>query len=208
MVIFEDNLKQMLENFLLRYALNLLFTFIVVRFIYYPKYRNNDFVFTFFLFNTILFVLCYLLAEADLKFGFAFGLFALFSMFRYRTVTVPIGEMGYFFLVVTLGIINSLASLVNLEMLLVANSVLVAMTFLLGRTLSLTHENFQTLNYENLGLIKPAERAELLKDLSERTGYPIHKVQIVKVDYQRGIAQLRVYYFSKENESAPLDVDA
>ncbi len=198
----------MLENFLLRYALNLIFTFIVVRFIYYPKYRNNDFVFTFFLFNTILFVLCYLLAEADLKFGFAFGLFALFSMFRYRTVTVPIGEMGYFFLVVTLGIINSLASLVNLEMLLVANSVLVAMTFLLGRTLSLTHENYQTLNYDNLGLIKPAERAELLKDLSERTGYPIHKVQVVKVDYQRGIAQLRVYYFSKENESAPLDVDA
>jgi hypothetical protein len=138
MVIFEDNSEQMLENFLLRYALNLLFTFIVVRFIYYPKYRNNDFVFTFFLFNTILFVLCYLLAEADLKFGFAFGLFALFSMFRYRTVTVPIGEMGYFLLVVTLGIINSLASLVNLEMLLVANSVLVAMTFLLGRTLSLT----------------------------------------------------------------------
>ncbi|MFM1781172.1 MAG: hypothetical protein RJB49_1468 [Bacteroidota bacterium] len=198
----------MLENFLLRYALNLLFTFIVVRFIYYPKYRNNDFVFTFFLFNTILFVLCYLLAEADLKFGFAFGLFALFSMFRYRTVTVPIGEMGYFFLVVTLGIINSLASLVNLEMLLVANSVLVAMTFLLGRTLSLTHENYQTLNYENLGLIKPAERAELLKDLSDRTGYPIHKVQVVKVDYQRGIAQLKVYYFSKENESAPLDLDA
>ena len=198
----------MLENILLRYALNLLFTFIVVRFIYYPKYRNNDFVFTFFLFNTILFVLCYLLAEADLKFGFAFGLFALFSMFRYRTVTVPIGEMGYFFLVVTLGIINSLASLINLEMLLVANSVLVAMTFLLGRTLSLTHENYQTLNYDNLGLIKPAERADLLKDLSERTGYPIHKVQVVKVDYQRGIAQLRVYYFSKENESAPLDVDA
>ena len=198
----------MLENFLLRYALNLLFTFIVVRFIYYPKYRNNDFVFTFFLFNTILFVLCYLLAEADLKFGFAFGLFALFSMFRYRTVTVPIGEMGYFFLVVTLGIINSLASLVNLEMLLVANSVLVLMTFLLGRTLSLTHENYQTLNYDNLGLIKPAERAELLKDLADRTGYPIHKVQVVKVDYQRGIAQLKVYYFSKENESAPLDLDA
>lgn len=198
----------MLETFLIRYALNLFFTFIVVRFIYYPKYRNNDFVFTFFLFNTILFVLCYLLAEADLKFGFAFGLFALFSMFRYRTVTVPIGEMGYFFLVVTLGIINSLASLVNIEMLLVANSVLVAMTFLLGRTLSLTHENYQTLNYDNLGLIKPAERAELLRDLTERTGYPIHKVQVVKVDYQRGIAQLRVFYFSKENESGSLEVDA
>ena len=78
----------MITDFITRYALNLLFTFLVIRFIYYPKYRNKDFVFTFFLFNSILFVLCFLLAEADLKFGFAFGLFAMFSMFRYRTVTV------------------------------------------------------------------------------------------------------------------------
>jgi hypothetical protein len=55
-----------------------------------------------------------LLSEADLKFGFAFGLFAMFSMFRYRTVTVPIGKIGYFFLVVTLGIIHSISSFNNL----------------------------------------------------------------------------------------------
>jgi hypothetical protein len=58
----------MITDFLARYALNLFFTFLVIRFIYYPKYRNKDFVFTFFLFNSILFVLCFLLAEADLKF--------------------------------------------------------------------------------------------------------------------------------------------
>ncbi|MEK6548033.1 MAG: DUF4956 domain-containing protein, partial [Bacteroidota bacterium] len=82
----------MIELFALRFLINLFFTFLVIRFIYYPQYKNKDFVFTFFLFNSILFVLCFLLAAADLKFGFAFGLFAMFSMFRYRTVTVPIGE--------------------------------------------------------------------------------------------------------------------
>ncbi len=198
----------MITDFLARYALNLFFTFLVIRFIYYPKYRNKDFVFTFFLFNSILFVLCFLLAEADLKFGFAFGLFAMFSMFRYRTVTVPIGEMGYFFLVVTLGIVNSIASLANYEMLVIANGVLVFLTFVLGRWLNLTHENHQIIWYDNLELIKPAQRPALLADLSERTGLQIHNIQVMKVDYQKGAAQLNVYYFSKENESFAADLEA
>jgi len=198
----------MITDFIARYALNLFFTFLVIRFIYYPKYRNKDFVFTFFLFNSILFVLCFLLAEADLKFGFAFGLFAMFSMFRYRTVTVPIGEMGYFFLVVTLGIVNSIASLANYEMLVIANGVLVFLTFVLGRWLNLTHENHQIIWYDNLELIKPAQRPALLADLSERTGLQIHNIQVIKVDYQKGAAQLNVYYFSKENESFAADLEA
>ena len=198
----------MITDFITRYALNLLFTFLVIRFIYYPKYRNKDFVFTFFLFNSILFVLCFLLAEADLKFGFAFGLFAMFSMFRYRTVTVPIGEMGYFFLVVTLGIVNSIASLSNYELLVLANVILVFLTFVLGRWLNLTHENHQIIHYDNLELIKPDQRQASLKDLSERTGLQIHNIQVIKVDFQRVFAQLKVYYFSKENESTGADLEA
>jgi hypothetical protein len=198
----------MITDFIARYALNLFFTFLVIRFIYYPKSRNKDFVFTFFLFNSILFVLCFLLAEADLKFGFAFGLFAMFSMFRYRTVTVPIGEMGYFFLVVTLGIVNSIASLANYELLVIANVVLVFVTFILGRWLNLTHENHQFIWYDNLELIKPAQRAALIADLSDRTGLQIHKIQVIKVDFQKAAAQIQVYYFSKENESSGADLEA
>lgn len=198
----------MITDFITRYALNLLFTFLVIRFIYYPKYRNKDFVFTFFLFNSILFVLCFLLAEADLKFGFAFGLFAMFSMFRYRTVTVPIGEMGFFFLVVTLGIVNSIASLANYELLVIANTILVFVTFVLGRWLNLTHENHQIILYDNLEFMKPEHRQALLKDLTERTGLQIHKIQVIKVDFQRVVAQLKVYYYSKENESSGADLEA
>ncbi|HLP33256.1 MAG TPA: DUF4956 domain-containing protein, partial [Bacteroidia bacterium] len=97
-----------LMDFVLRYGLNLVAIVILVRFIYYPRHRNQDFVFTFFLFNTLNFLICFLLSSVKLKMGFAFGLFAIFSILRYRTVTVPIREMGYFFLSVAMAIINSL----------------------------------------------------------------------------------------------------
>lgn len=197
----------MIETFLLRYALNFIFTFLVIRLIYYPTYRNKDFVFTYFLFNNILFVLCFLLSEADLKFGFAFGLFAMFSMFRYRTVTVPIGEMGYFFLVVTLGIINSISSFNNLYLLLLANGILVSLTFILGRYLSLKHENSLQINFEDLQLLKPEDRDKLTTVLEDRIGLKIHKIQLIKVDYQKQLAQLKVFYFSNINESFSGDVE-
>jgi hypothetical protein len=141
------------------------------------------------------------LSEADLKFGFAFGLFALFSMFRYRTVTVPIGEMGYFFLVVTLGIINSISSFNNIPLLFLANGILVALTFFLGRYLTLQHENALQINFEDLNLLKPDDRDALTKILEERTGLKIHKIQVIKVDFQKQYAQLKVFYYSNMNES-------
>ena len=76
-----------------RFGINLLAIFILVRLIYYPAHKNKDFLFTFFVFNIIIFTL---LSTTKLKPGFAFGLLAIFSIMRYRTVTVPIKEMGGF----------------------------------------------------------------------------------------------------------------
>jgi hypothetical protein len=78
-----------------RFGINLVAIFILVRLIYYPTHKNKDFLFSFFIFNFIIFVL---LSTTKLKPGFAFGLLAIFSIMRYRTVTVPIKEMGYFFI--------------------------------------------------------------------------------------------------------------
>ena len=38
-----------------RFGVNLLAVFMIVRLIYYPIHRNKDFLFTFFLFNIIIF---------------------------------------------------------------------------------------------------------------------------------------------------------
>jgi len=115
---------------------------------------------------------------------------------------------GLFFLVVTLGIVNSIASLANYELLVIANTILVFVTFVLGRWLNLTHENHQIILYDNLEFMKPEHRQALLKDLTERTGLQIHKIQVIKIDFQRVIAQLKVYYYSKENESSGTDLEA
>lgn len=197
-------------EFFMRYGLNLLVIVIIVRLIYYPRHKNREFLFTFFLFNTVNFLICLLLSSAKLKMGFAFGLFAIFSILRYRTVTVPIREMGYFFISVTIGLINALAVLDNnvaLSILLVANAVIVGLVLLLDRNTGLQHENYKTINYERIDLIKPDLRPQMIEDLRNRTGLPIHKVEIVKIDFLRDVARINAFYLSNENESTTMGVD-
>ncbi len=189
-------------EFLIRYGIDLLVIFILVRVIYYPRHHNKDFVFTFFLFNTVNFLICFLLSSLKLKIGFAFGLFAIFSILRYRTVTVPIREMGYFFLSVTIGIINALADIGNGVLLLAVSNILVlVMTYVLDRQLSLEHENYKEVNYERIELIHPERREEMIEDLKKRTGLPIHRIELIKLDFLRDVARIHAFYFSSENET-------
>lgn len=196
-----------LGEFLLRYSINLLVTFILVRIIYYPRHRNKDFVFTFFLFNTVNFLICFLLSSTKLKIGFAFGLFAIFSILRYRTVTVPIREMGYFFLSVTIGIINALSDIDSgITLIVISNGLILIMTYFLDRQLSLEHENYKKRNYERIGLIHPEKRTEMIDDLKRRTGLPIHRIELIKLDFLRDVARIHAFYYSNENDSASRDV--
>lgn len=202
MEVLDNVSNNSLLDFFLRYGINLLVIFVLVRFIYYPRHRNKDFVFTFFLFNTVNFLICFLLSSVKLKMGFAFGLFAIFSILRYRTVTVPIREMGYFFLSVTIAIINSLAQTEDGWIILgIANTLILLMSYLLDRQLSLQHENYKVVNYERIDLIHPIKRDEMIADLKTRTGLPIHRVEMISVDFLKDVALIHVFYYSKENET-------
>jgi hypothetical protein len=191
-----------MSEFFIRFLLNLGVIFVVVRLIYYSNHKNKDFLFTFFLFNIINFLICFLLSTAKLKMGFAFGLFAIFSILRYRTVTVPVREMGYFFISVTLGIINALASLDdNMIQLFLANAIILVTTFILDGKLSLKHENYKEIVYERIDLIHPDKRAEMLADLQKRTGLNIHRVEFFKIDFLKDVAKIHAFYFSDKNEA-------
>lgn len=192
-----------LTEFLIRFGFNFLVIFVVVGLIYYRNHKNKDFVFTYFLFNVINFLICFLLSTAKLKMGFAFGLFAIYSILRYRTVTIPIREMGFFFVSVTLGIINALASLDNFYIeLVVANLILVVITFILdGQFFHLKHENFKEIIYERIDLIHPDRRKEMLADIKARTGLDVHRVEFVRIDFLRDVAKINAFYFADKNES-------
>ncbi len=190
-------------DFLLRLGINFFIMLGLVLLVYYPRHRNKDFVFTFLLFNMVNFLICYMLSSLTLKMGFAFGLFAIFSIIRYRTVTVPIREMGYFFLCVALGIINALGPVTdNALILIITNVFLLALTLVLDRFLSLDHENFKQIKYERIDLITPEKRTEMIADLKQRTGLEIHKVEIIRIDFLRDVALVHAFYFSKNNDSS------
>jgi hypothetical protein len=184
---------------LTRFGINLLAIFILVRLIYYPAHKNKDFLFTFFIFNIIIFTL---LSTTKLKPGFAFGLLAIFSIMRYRTVTVPIKEMGYFFICLALGMINALSVVDEGYWVMIAcNVAILVLTIILDRFISLTHENVKEITYERIDLITPERRDEMMDDLKRRTGLPLHRIEIRNINFLRDTAKVAVFYHAKENEN-------
>ncbi|HMN32292.1 MAG TPA: DUF4956 domain-containing protein [Chitinophagaceae bacterium] len=191
-----------LENYIeliTRFGINFVAIFILIRLIYYPIHKNKDFLFTFFVFNIIIFIL---LSTTKLKPGFAFGLLAIFSIMRYRTVTVPIKEMGYFFICLALGMVNALSVIdEGWWVMLICNVAILILTLLLDRHISLTHENVKEITYERVDLIQPEKRQEMIEDLKERTGLPIHRAEIKTINFLRDTAKVFVFYNAKDNEN-------
>ena len=187
---------------IIRFSINILAVFILVRLIYYPRHKNKDFLFTFFLFNSLNFLICFLLSATKIKIGFAFGLFAIFSIMRYRTVVVPVKEMGYFFVCVAIGIINALATVDDNYIILIAcNVFILGLTLILDRFINLSHENVKEVVYERIDLITPDVRTEMLDDIRRRTGLPVHRVDIIRIDFLKDVAIIHCYYYAKENET-------
>lgn len=186
-----------LMNFGFRLGVDAISLFVLVRLLYYPRHHNKDFVFSFTLFNIINFLICHLLSNNNLQVGFAFGLFAIFSILRYRTVAVPIREMAYLVAAVTLGLINALTELpAGWTELIIANIGLLGLTAVLDRDGTLPHENTMFILYDRPELLLADRRAELLEDLRLRTGLTIHRVQVDRIDLVRDMARIRVFHFT------------
>ncbi len=184
-----------LIKLLFKFSIDLFFLFLIVRVIYYRTKDEKDYVFTFFMFNILTFFICFLLRKVPMEMGFALGLFAVFGILRYRTEAIPIRQMTYLFIVIGLSMINSLAnkSISWMEILL-ANSIITIITYLIDRVWFSTIEQTKSILYEKIDLIKPENEQNLIEDLKLRTGLNITSVKIEKVDFLRDTAQITIYY--------------
>jgi hypothetical protein len=193
------NVADFLE-FAFRFLLNTGVIFILVRLLYYRTTRRKDYLFTYILISTIVFLLCFLLESVKLQVGFALGLFAIFSIIRYRTNSIPIKEMTYLFLVIGISVINALTSTkTTLADLLFTNLVIIFITFGMERLWLLKHVSSKEIIYEKIDLIKPEKHKELLADLVERTGISnITRVETGRIDLQRDICVITIYYEASE----------
>lgn len=192
---------------LIRFAFNFLFIFVIVRFLYYRVRHRKDYFFTYMIISTVIFLLCFLLENVKLELGFALGLFAIFGIIRYRTRQIPIKEMTYLFLVIGISVINALANKkISYAELLLTNLIFVLLTYFLERAMSLRHESTKSIIYEKIELVKPDTRIELIRDLEERTGLKINRVEIGKIDFLRDTARIDIYYYESENQADDADI--
>ncbi|MCU4175640.1 DUF4956 domain-containing protein [Carboxylicivirga sp. N1Y90] len=192
------NWTDLLQLFL-RFSFNLFVTLVLVRLLYYQTAKRKDYLFTFILISTIVFLLCFLLESVKLQLGFALGLFAIFGIIRYRTTQIPIKEMTYLFITIGISVINALSSNhVSYAEIALTNFFVIAITFALERVWLLEHESSKLVIYERIELIKLGKKHELLDDLRERTGLPIHRYELGKMNFLRDTAQVIVYYYTDE----------
>jgi len=199
MPVFHNDMWELLFKF----GLNALVLFILIRVIYYPIHRKKDYLFTYFLFNVLIFFLCVLLNSVKLSIGFAFGLFAIFGVLRYRTEQISIKDMTYLFAVIALAVINALVSKkISLAELVFTDGMILLMTYVLEHLWLTRHEAMRFVNYEKIDLIKPEKRADLYADLKQRLGINVNRIEVGKIDLLRDTVQLRVFYYEDEQSLA------
>ena len=185
-----------LINLMIRFGFNLSIAFIIIKLIYQRNRANNlDFVFTYFMFNSLIFFFAFLLSSITINMGFAFGLFAVFAILRYRTDPIPIKEMTYLFIVITIGVINALSGAeVSYAALLFTNITLVILTYFLENYLQKNLLLRLNIEYEKIENIKPENREILMADLKERTGLNIQSFEFRRMNFLRDTARIRIYY--------------
>ncbi len=186
---------------LIRLVVNISVLTLLIRYLYYPKTKRKDYLFTYYLIGTITFFLCFGLKKLDIDTGMGLGLFAIFGIIRYRTDAIEIKEMTYLFLIIGISVVNSLASnQISLVEVIIINAFVILLTFVLENLWLVKHETRKTINYERIDLITPDKYEEMKEDLKKRTGIAINRFEIGKIDFLTDTAQIRIYYYADDQE--------
>jgi hypothetical protein len=181
------------------FLLNFLAAFLVVRLVYYPRGQSNNFIFAFLAFDMVIYLIMGLFSSIELSIGAGFGLFALFSILRYRTETVPIREMTYLFVMAAMPILNSvLWESAEYGKLLLVDLLIILVLWILDREWGFDRKLAQmNVVYEKIELIKRERKEEMLRDLCERTGLPVQDFEVENINFLRDIAEIKITYSTR-----------
>ena len=211
---------QSLTELGIRFLLNLLVCWILVRFFYYPKSRRRDYYFTFMVFSSAMVLLLYMMGNAEVGVGLTLGLFAIFGVIRYRTETVPIREMTYLFVIIALAALNGLSPIYRLAgavtdhphyvlsggavgVTVLANLLVVCLIGVLESRRFLARNSTKLVLYDRIELIVPERREELIADLQKRLGLRVNSVEIGHVDFLKDAAFIKVSYTLDGSQDTP-----
>jgi hypothetical protein len=196
---FDEDVYKML----LRLGINFFFLTLIIRFTYYRVSRRKDYLFTYYLLGSIVFFICFSLKKLDIDTGMGLGLFAIFSIIRYRTSQIDIREMTYLFLVIGLSVVNALASKkISMIELGIVNSFIFGLTYFLEFGWQVRSETQKLILFEDIELVRKGREAELKEELERRTGLSIQRVEVGKINFLDDTAQVRIFYHSDQQHPA------
>ena len=192
-------------SLLIRLALNTTVVGIIARAFYYPKSLRRDYMLIFIIMSMSIFMLVSFMGGDSLQTGAALGLFAIFGIIRYRTEAIPIREMTYLFMLVSISVINALSRAeyhaksdywegIGLVTVVFANLIFIALAALFESSRLLNEHCSKYIKYDNVSLVAPEKRQELIADLEKRTGLTILSVEVGTIDFLKDSVMLRIYY--------------
>ncbi len=189
-----------------RFLITLIVVSIITRCFYYPQSRRRDYMFIFIIMSMSIFLLVSLMGGGSLDTGAALGLFAIFGIMRFRTEAIPIREMTYLFMLVSLSVINAMVRYefhrkhggyhegIGLMTLLFSNLVFIGLAWLFESSRILNEHCSKFIKYDNVNLVHPDKRGELITDLEKRTGLKILTVEVGTIDFLKDSVILRIFY--------------
>lgn len=178
---------------ILHYGINLLSVLTLVRLIYFSHYKRTDLFLTFFAFNSIIFFVTYLLNKVEMSTGAAFGLFAVFSMLRYRTEGISAKDMTYLFLSIAIGLLTAVSQ-GTIAQISFISGIILALTFLLEGNWLMKREFTKSIYYDNISLLHENRKDELLQDLISRTGLKIKRFTVDEIDFLKDAGKITIIY--------------
>ena len=237
-----ESFRDPLWGVLLRLAINVVVLFVIIYLIYARFTKRRENVFPFFLMGIMIFLICNLLKNVEMHMGMALGLFAIFSIIRFRTENLVTKNMAYLFTVIAVSVINAMFDFphpirgtILINLIIIITVLLLEIAFSRFGADTLSKEEIKAekkalkeaekeaekeaakkagkkdekeklfsrhrVMYDNLQLLNPGRKDELLKDISTRTGIKIDKVKIIKIDLISGNALLDVYFKKKSDEA-------
>lgn len=185
-------------NFIVRLVIDLLTMVVLIRFIYYPTYKKWDNLFPFFVLNFLVFLLAFMMFKTKAFSSSLAGiggisLLAAFTLLRFRTETITIKDMTYLFVVLSLGLINSIMNSLEIELAGINLMILISVFVADGNRL-IKNQKSKLIQFNDLTNIKPKDHDKMIEQLIALTGLDIIKVSIESIDFRKETAEVRVYY--------------
>ena len=195
-----SNISHDFIQMLVRFIICMVVNFILIDRLYFPKSKRRDFYFTYMLTSVAVFFLMFFMMSMKAKatMGIGIGLFGIFSIMRFRTDAMPVREMTYLFLIISLSVISAISGdkegfdLERIIELILTDCIIILITWICEKFLKV--KSAKLIQYDRVELTKPERYAELVEDVVNRTGLDVIKIEVGGIDFLKDTVVLKVYY--------------